>query len=198
MMRYSLLLGLLSTNTLAQSTTPRPPAAGTSSGWGGVGFGNGLEAHAGRFSNHRLVLGSARYKWWKPDSGPGAGDLVSHFNTRSRQTEAAVLAGYGQPLGRTLAYAAAGVAYVAGRQLGEYRYTIRSNAFLANSTHYYAYRRYQAIGLPLEMGLLLPLPNRDTNLGLSFQVNLNPDQSVYCVLLTLWTGQLRTNPTGQP
>lgn len=181
----------LAQTTPAQPAAPLPPAAAAAGGWGGgIGIGNGLEMHAAYLKNHFLLLGRSRYKWWRPDSGPGANGLFQRLNTRSRQVEVAALVGYAQPVGRGLAYAAAGVGYVVGRQLGEYRFTLRGNEFLVNDTHYYAYRSYQALGVPLEIGFISPLEKRGTRLGLSLQANLNPEHSVYCVLLSLWFGKL--------
>ena len=194
---YLLPALVLSSAARAQPAASLPPAASTASNWGGgVGIGNGLEMHAGYLKNHWLLLGRSRYKWWRPDSGPGSSGWFQRFNTSSRQVEVAALAGYGQPVGRSLAYAAAGVGYVIGRQLGEYRYTIRGNEFIVNDTHFYAYRSYQAIGVPLEMGFISPLKKRETSLGLCFQANLNPEHSVYCVLLSLWFGKLGAAPAG--
>ncbi|GAB3310046.1 hypothetical protein GCM10027511_22910 [Hymenobacter humi] len=153
--------------------------------------------HAGYFKEHLLLFGRSRYKWWGPEDGPGTSNLFQNFNTRSRQAEVAALAGYGLPVGLGLAYAAAGVGYVAGRQLGEYRYTIRSNEFLSNDTHYYAYRSYQALGVPLEVGLLGPVRNRSLRVGLALQANLNPEKSVYCLLLTFWGGKAGASSPGQ-
>ncbi|MBF9237983.1 hypothetical protein I2I05_11315 [Hymenobacter sp. BT683] len=192
MKRYCfLLIGLFfSQAARAQPASPAPAATPLSGIWdGGVGIGNGIEIHGGYLSNHFLLLGRTRYKWWRPDSGPGSTGLFRQFNTRSRQTEVAALAGYSMPLSGTLLYAGAGVGYVTGRQLGEYRYTLRGNALIGGDTHYYAYRRYQAIGLPLEAGILFPAPKFKPSFGVTFQANLNPEQSVFCLLFTLWSGQ---------
>lgn len=149
-------------------------------------MGNGLELHATYQTNsHLLLLGRVRYKWWGPNSGPGSG-LLDQLNSRSRQTEVAALANYGVPVGRSRVYAAAGLAYVAGRQLGDYRYTTYASGFLSgDATYYHAYRRYQALALPLEAGYLAPAFARAPRPGLAFQADLNPEHSVYCVLLTL-------------
>ncbi|OGX88226.1 hypothetical protein BEN47_09045 [Hymenobacter lapidarius] len=180
---------------LAQPVSPAPSAPTLTGSWsGGLGVGNGVEIHAGYFANRFVVLGRTRYKWWRPDSGPGSSGLFRRFNTRSRQTEVAALAGYSVPVRSALVYAGAGVGYVAGRQLGDYRYTLRGNAAISNDTYYYAYRRYQAIGLPLEVGFVCPAPNPDLNVGISFQANLNPEQSVFCLLVTLWGGQFSRRP----
>lgn len=177
---------LLPSLALAQAAAGAPAST-----WGGgLGFGNGLELHGDyQTAGHLLLLGRARYKWWGPSSGPGVGQ-VEHSNTSSRQTEIAALAVYGLPVGRSLLYGAAGVAYVAGRQLGEYRYSTLSNGLASSdATYYYAYRSYQALGLPVEIGFRAP-PLRGLRLGLAGQANFNPEHSVYCVLLTLWADRL--------
>ncbi|ALW86414.1 hypothetical protein AUC43_15770 [Hymenobacter sedentarius] len=197
MMRFRYLPALLlSLAARAQSAAPLPAPASPGAWGGGIGIGNGLEIHADYLKGHLLLVGRSRYKWWGPQEGPGSSNLLQNFNTRSRQTEVAALAGYGLPVGRGLAYAAAGVGYVAGRELGAYCYTIRSNNFFSNDTHYYAYRSYQAIGVPLEVGLLTPGTKRGLGIGLAFQTNLNPEKSVYCLLLTFWGGQLGASPSG--
>jgi len=159
---------------------------------GGFGLGNGVEIHVARTQQRLLLLGRGRYKLWGPESGPGSAfSLLQALNTRSQQVELAALAGSSLPLGRTLLYGAAGVGYVAGRQLGEYRYSIQTNSILGEATHYYAYRDYQALGVPLEAGLLLPeSKKRPVRLGLAFQANLNPEHSVYCALLSFWFGHV--------
>lgn len=165
---------------------PGPGKFPTGTWSGGLGVGNGLELHANyQTDGHLLLLGRARYKWWGPSSGPSSG-LLDQLNTRSRQVEVAALAGYGVPVGRGRLYATAGLAYVLGRQLNGYRYATYASGFLSSdATYYYAYRRYQALGLPLEASFLAPPLARGPRLGLAFQANLTPEQSVYCVLLTL-------------
>jgi len=147
-------------------------------------------------AGHWLVLGGARGKWWGPSSGPGARwiSLFESLNTSSRQYEGAVLGGYALPLGRWLTYGAAGLGYVAGRQLGEYRYSLRGNGlFISDATHYYAYRDYQALGVPLEASVLAPaIARANLRLGLTLQANLNPEHSVYCLLLSIWPGKFGT------
>ncbi|MDQ2772971.1 MAG: hypothetical protein M3Y54_21000 [Bacteroidota bacterium] len=113
---------------------------------------------------------------------------MSSLNTRSRQAEGALLAGYDLTKGHNRAYAAAGLGYVAGRKLGEYRYTIHGNSII-EQTHYYAYTQYQALGLPLEIGAMHSFPRARLALGLSLQANLNPDQSQYCLLFSMWFGK---------
>lgn len=167
-----------------------PPPASPEARWGlGAGVGNGLAVQGGYYGPRLLVLGRLRTKWWGPDTEPKANLTGDEVNTRSRQTEAAVLLGYPLPVGRALLYGGTGLAYVVGRQLGDYRYSIRRNGGLTtDATHYYAYRDYQALGLPLELGLLsAPIRKSRTRLGLTVQANLNPEQPVYCVLLTVWT-----------
>lgn len=186
-MRKLLLLGLLPLVGRAQA-----PTRGT---WGaGLALGNGVAVHGGYLAaGHWLVLGRARGKWWGPAAGPGSKwiSLFESLNTHSRQYEGALLGGYAQPLGSWLTYGAAGLGYVAGRQLGEYRYSLRGNGLLfGDATHYYAYRDYQALGVPLEVSVLAPpFARADLRLGLSFQANLNPEQSVYCLLLSIWPGK---------
>ncbi|TPG61760.1 hypothetical protein [Hymenobacter nivis] len=181
-MMKTLLIWCLPALAWAQAPAANPPGPWS----GGLGVGNGLEAHATRQTGgHLLLLGRARYAWWGPKSGPGS-KLFDQLNTRSRQTELAVLAGRSLPVGRCRAYAAAGLAYLLGRQLGDYRYTTRSSGLLwGDATYYYAYRRYQALGLPLEIGFQGPLGRNQQRLGLALQANFNPERSAYCVLLTL-------------
>lgn len=184
-------LSMLLTSTLPLASQAQVPIAGPT--WaGGFGLGNGVEIHVARTQQRLLLLGRARYKVWGPESGPGSAfGLLQTLNTRSQQAELAALAGSSLPLGRTMAYGAAGVGYVAGRQLGEYRYSVQTNSILGEATHYYAYRDYQALGVPLEAGLLLPeSKKRPVRLGLAFQANLNPEHSVYCALLTFWFGHV--------
>lgn len=182
-----LLLGLLPGAALGQTPSPVAPAAST---WtGGFGVGNGLELHAGRWGTRLMAYGRLRGKWWRPASGPSTNWLGHDLNTRSRQVEAAALLGYPVAVGKALVYAAAGVAYVNGRELGEYRYTLRANGLVTSATHYYSYQDYQALGLPLEVGILTPrLGINAQRAGLSFQADLNPQYSVFCVLATLWLG----------
>ncbi|OGX85692.1 hypothetical protein [Hymenobacter coccineus] len=172
---------------LARPCLGPAPAENPPGPWsGGLGVGNGLELHAAyQTDGHLLLLGRNRYKWWGPSAGPGS-KFFDNVNVLSRQIEVAALAGYGAPVGRSRAYAAAGLAYVLDRQLGDYRYTTRSSGLLwGDATYHYAYRRYQALGLPLEIGLQGPLGRNQQRLGLAFQANLNPEHSVYCALLTL-------------
>lgn len=153
---------------------------------GGVGVGNGLEAHVGRQQHGWLALARVRYRWWGPGSGPGSA-FLDNMNTRNRQVEVAAMAGYGLPLGRTLLYGGTGLSYLYGRHLGEYRYAAAYSGPLGSRTYYYAYRDYQALGLPLEVSWLTP-PRRQARLGLAFQANFNPERTLYCGMLTLWLG----------
>lgn len=160
-------------------------------GWaGGLGLGNGVEAHGGYFSPQLMAFGRVRGKWWGPSSGPKPSIWGEDINTRSRQTEVAGLVGYPVAAGRTLFYAATGLAYVNGRQLGDYRFSLRSSGVVSEVTHYYAYSDYQALGLPVEVGALSPPlgGGNSLRLGVSGQANFNPKQTVYCLLLTLWVG----------
>ena len=162
-----------------------PPAATWSSG---AGVGNGVELHVGYLKPHLMTWVRGRGKWWGPEKGPGADFFGSEINTKSRQFEVAALAGYPLAVGRSTFYAATGAAFVAGRKLGEYRFTTRTSGGLAaDPTHYYAYRDYTALGLPLEIGYLSPPFNAGyLRLGASAQANLNPQQSVYCLFFTVW------------
>ncbi|WP_191906524.1 hypothetical protein [Hymenobacter baengnokdamensis] len=110
------------------------------------------------------------------------------MNTRNRQLELAALVGYGLPLGRSLVYGAAGVGYLNGRQLGEYRYTAHYSGLLGSETYFYSYRSYQALGLPAEVGILSPKNRAGGRWGLTFQANFNPEQTVYCALVSYWLG----------
>lgn len=168
---------------------------------GGLGLGNGIEVHAGRQQGRWLLLGRVRYKVWGVSSGPGSA-WQDGINPHSHQVEVAALGGYALPLGKETLYGAAGLSYLNGRQLGEFRYSINQNSLLGSVTYYYAYRDYQALGLPLEVGLLTSRLNIRTRVGLALQANLNPEQPVYCVLLTFWLGdagykhqQTVSNPT---
>ncbi|MGI4833661.1 MAG: hypothetical protein ACRYFK_09395 [Janthinobacterium lividum] len=170
--------------SLAQSPAPA---------WGGgVALGNGLEAHVGAQRQGWLLLGRARYRWWGPRSGPGASWLDDR-NTSSRQVELAALGGYGLPLKQGLLYGGLGLGYLNGRQLGDYRYAIAQNSLLGTSTYYFAYRNYQALGLPVELGVLTG-PRYGGRLGLAFQANFNPEKTLYCGLLTLWLGRFGQAP----
>ena len=167
----------------AQAPLAGLPASSSSGPWADVGLGNGLGAHVGYFHHDWLLLSRARYKWWSPDSKPSDSGKL---NTKSRQAEVAALLGYSLPLGGSRAYAAAGLGYVAGRELGDYRYTLRTSGLLSKATHYYSYRDYRALGLPLEVGVLLPSVYKHLGPGLSVQANLNPEHSDFCVLITFW------------
>lgn len=186
---YKILLASLLPGLSLAQTTPVSSAAPHSFRVG-VGVGNGVELHGGYSQRRLLAYGRLRGKWWGPTNGPKANWLGDDINTRSWQAEAAALLGYPLPVGRALVYGAAGLAYVRGRQLGEYRYSIRRNGGLVtNAEHFYAYRDYQALGVPLEVGVLLPpLGPGQLRLGLAGQANLNPQHSVYCLLLTIWSG----------
>ncbi|NML68083.1 hypothetical protein HHL22_23030 [Hymenobacter sp. RP-2-7] len=172
-----LLLCLLPLGSLAQNA----PAWG-----GGVGVGNGVEVHAGRQQRGWLALARVRYRWWRPGSGPGS-SFLDDVNTKSRQLEVAAMAGYGVPLGRTLLYGGTGLSYLYGRHLGDCRYTAAYSGLVGSRTYYYAYRDYQALGLPLEIGWLSP-PRQQARLGLAFQANFNPERTLFGGMLTLWLG----------
>lgn len=182
-----LLLGLLPLTAAAQSGTAPLPAAAR---WGlGIGVGNGLELHGGYYGRHLLAFGRLRGKWWGPESGPKSSVFGDDINTHSKQLEVAALVGYPLAVGRSTFYGAAGLAYLDGRELGQYRYTLRSSGLLStDGTHYYSYHDYRALGLPLEIGYLSPaFGNGELRLGVAGQADFNPERTVYCVLLTLWT-----------
>lgn len=169
----------------AQSA-PALPREALSTFYGGLGIGNGLAAEAGQLWPRAVLLGRVRYKYWVPNSIRQHTKLFDGFNTRSRQTECAVLGGYPLPLGRGVLIAATGVAYVSGRQLGDYRYTRKG--FFSDS-HVFSYRRYQALGLPVQlswMGLTRRLGQaHPLQIGVSAQADFNPAQTEFCLLLTL-------------
>jgi hypothetical protein len=167
--------------------------ASAQAAWGGgIGVGNGLEAHVGRQQQRWLLLGRVRYRWWGPSSGPGS-SFFDNLDTRSRQTEVAALGGYGLPLGPTLVYGAAGLSYLNGRQLGEYRYALTQSGLFGSNTYYYSFRSYQAVGLPIEIGMLART-YRDVRFGLVFQANFNPEKTLYCGMLTCWLGKFGRSP----
>ncbi|MCC3159324.1 hypothetical protein LJ737_18930 [Hymenobacter sp. 15J16-1T3B] len=151
-----------------------------------AGVGNGLGAGAAYERGPWLLLARTRYKWWIPreiDLNP----VFSRLNSRSRQAEAALLLGRALTAGAHRFHAAAGVAFLAGRNLGDYRYTLRrSGLFSSPSTDYFAYQRYTALGLPLELGWQVQLDELGvTRLGLTAQGNLNPQHRDLTLLATL-------------
>lgn len=162
---------------------------------GGVAVGLGLEAHAGAQRAGWLALGRMRYRWWGPSSGPGASWLDDR-NTSSRQLEVAVLGGYGLPLGRGLLYGGLGLGYLHGRQLGEFRYAVAQNTLFGNKSYYFAYRDYQALGLPVELGILTR-PWQGVRAGVAFQADFNPEKPLYCALLTCWLGRFGQAANGR-
>ncbi|MBH8557328.1 hypothetical protein [Hymenobacter negativus] len=185
---YYLLPALLSSPVQAQPTASTAPAPFLANAWYiGLGVGNGAEIYGGYHAPHWLAYGRLRGKWWGPDKEPKAHLFGDDVNTSSRQTEVAALLGVPVAAGRSYFYAAAGVAYVSGRQLGEYRYSVRKSGLLSSdATHYYAYRDYQAIGLPLELGWQsAAYADGNARFGLVGQVNLNPQHSVFCLLATV-------------
>lgn len=187
------LLVLLPTAALAQQAAPASGPA-----WdGGVGVGNGVEAHVGYQRGPWRLQGRAVGKWWGAASGPGTG-LFTNTNVRSRQLEAAVLAVYCQPLGRSQLYGGLGLGYLNGRELGDFRYATTESGFFGSTTYYYAYRSYQALGLPVEVGLQLPRFSNQSRFGLAFEGNFNPEKNMYCGMLTYWFGgfgrPVRTRP----
>ena len=177
MWKLLLLLGM----PLAGLAQTLAPAWG-----GGLGVGNGVEAHAGYQRPGWSPLARVRYHWRGPAAGPGSGWL-DDTNTDSRQLEVAALGVYTISLGKKLLYGGLGVSYLNGRQLGDYRYTVRQSGLLGSATYYYSYRDYQALGLPVEVSLLSG-SRSNVRLGLSFQANFNPEKTQYCGMLTFWLG----------
>lgn len=187
-----LITGLLPGAAFAQQPGNGPVPGRSFSG--GVGVGNGIALHGGYLGPRLLAYGRVRGKWWGPAAGPGANWFGESINARSRQLEAAALLGYPVVVRKSVIYGAAGLAYVNGRQLGAYRYSIRRSGVVGEVKHFYAYRDYQALSLPLEIGVLSPaLGPGHLRVGLAGQANLNSQQSVYCVLLTLWVNTKEVN-----
>lgn len=186
-----LLCCLMPVVGLAQTSTTKP---GLTASWGyGLGIGNGLALHLGHFSPHLVVLGRVRGKWWQAPNETGGG-LFGNPNTRAQQMEVSTLLGYPITMGGARLYAAAGLGYVAGRHAGEYRYTIRTSGLLSEPKNFYAHRSYQALGVPLEIGLMSqPLGADGVRVGFAAQANLNPQQSVFCLLATVWFGKSNAN-----
>ena len=186
-----LLCCLMPGIVLAQSSTTNP---GPATSWGyGLGVGNGLALHLGYFRPHLVALGRARGKWWQA-SNETDGGLFGDPDLRAQQTEVAALLGFPIAVGDARLYVAAGLGYVAGRHTGEYRYTIRKSGLLSEPKNFYAHRTYQALGVPLEGGLISkPLGVEGVRVGIAAQANLNPQQSVFCLLATVWFGNPTTN-----
>lgn len=178
---------------LAQTSATRPELT---TSWGyGLGVGNGLALHLGYFKPHLMALGRVRGKWWQASSEAGDG-LFGNSDARAQQTELGALLGYPIAVGSARLYAAAGLGYVAGRHAGEYRYSIRTSELLSEPKNFYAHRSYQALGVPLEIGLMSqPLGADGVRVGFAAQANLNPQQSVFCLLATAWFGKSNTNTT---
>ncbi|MCI1187273.1 hypothetical protein MON38_07560 [Hymenobacter sp. DH14] len=190
---------LLSLTVQAQSAPGAPPAA--SSSWQmGLGVGNGLEMHGGYRAQRWVSYARVRGKIWGPDAEPRAHLFGDDINAYSQQFEvAAGLVGYPLKAGKSIVIVAAGLAYVNGRQLGEYRYSLRkSGLFTSDATHYYAYRDYAALGLPLELAWQAPeFAHSSVRLGLTGQANLNPQHSVYCLLSTVQFDLARWSAAGR-
>lgn len=163
-------------------------------GWQvGAGVGNGVCVFGGVSWPRAVALLRGRYLWRGPNQEPFRHKLIQHLDTRSRQVEGAALLGYPMQLGRGTLQVASGLALVGGRLLTDYRFSKVSSGFISSSTHYFAYRRYVAVGLPLELSWQnKPLQREDGTLGISVQANLNPQHSTLCVLLTFTAG--RTSP----
>lgn len=182
----ALPLALAAQSAPISSAVPPTPAK-----WAvGFGAGNGLEMHGGYYGRHLLAYGRLRGKWWGPKAGPTSSLFGDNLSTYNSQLEVAALLGYPLVVGRSTLYGAAGLAYLDGRTLGEYRYTLRESGLLStDGTHYYSYRDYRALGLPLEIGYLSPaFDGQPFRLGIAGQANYNPQQTVYCVLVTIWLG----------
>ncbi|UYZ64593.1 hypothetical protein [Hymenobacter weizhouensis] len=146
-----------------------------------------MGVEAGRLWPRLALLGRVRYKWWVPASIRQHTALLDQFNTRSRQTEYALLAGYPVLVrGGGVVMAAAGVAYVAGRQLGEHRYT--EKGFFTDS-HVFSYTQYRAVGVPVQLSWIGATPNigsrSSVRAGVSLQANFNPVQPDFTVLVNL-------------
>ncbi|GAB3637422.1 hypothetical protein GCM10027422_30120 [Hymenobacter arcticus] len=179
---YSLLLlPLVASAQVASGPLPAPRWSA------GAGVGNAVGVYLAYERGPLLLLGRARYWWRGAASGPGS-RWFDKVNTRSRQTEVGLLAGRSLPLGRGQLYGAAGLAWVGGRKLGEYRYSVQYSGVLGSEEYVFAYRQYQALGLPLEVGVQTPLRPDGARWGLALQANLNPQQSLFCALLTLTLG----------
>ena len=70
---------------------------------------------------------------------------------------------------------------------------LRTSGLLSDPKNFYAHREYQALGLPLELGVVSPLLGATgMRLGLTGQANLNPQESIYCLLATVWFGKAKT------
>lgn len=184
-MKYLLLFGLLPGTALAQVAGSNLP---TTASWEyGLGLGNGAAVHVAHFRPRLMALVRVRGKWWRSADAPGGG-LFNEPETRSRQFEAAALLGYPVVVGGSRLYAATGLGYVSGRQAGAYRYTIRTSGLLSSDPkNFYAHYQYQALGIPVEVGWQSPFlgPNK-VRLGVAGQANFNPQQSVFCLLATVW------------
>lgn len=186
MIKNLLLCCLLPSTALAQNARSEIPL--TVSWEYGLGLGNGAAIHIAHFRPHLMALGRVRGKWWRGANAPDGG-LFGDPETRSQQVEVAALIGYPVVVGGSRFYAATGLGYVNGSQAGEYRYTTRTSGLLSDPKNFYAHYQYQALGLPLEVGWQSPGLGADkVRLGVAGQANLNPQQSVFCCLATVWFG----------
>ena len=152
----------------------------------GAGLGNGLGAEAGWFGRRVALLGRVRYAWWLPQDIRRSSKLFDGYNTRSRQTEYAALAGYPLPVAGGVVTAAAGLAYVHGRQLDEFRYARKG---LFGNSYVFSYTRYQALGVPVQLSWVAATPNigsrTSVRAGVSLQANFNPVQPDFTLLVNL-------------
>ncbi|QKG51648.1 hypothetical protein [Hymenobacter sp. BRD67] len=92
-------------------------------------------------------------------------------------------------MGHALLYGATGLSYLNGRQLGDYRYAVTQSGILSTKTYYYSYRNYQALGLPVEIGVLMRPHRSGVRFGLAFQADFNPEKTLYCGMFTCWLGK---------
>ena len=186
-----LLCCFLPGTALAQATRNTPPLAVS---WEyGLGLGNGAAIHIAHFRPHLMALGRVRGKWWQAADATDQG-LFGPPETRSQQVEVAALVGYPVAIGGSRCYAAVGLGYVNGRQAGEYRYTVRTSGLLSDPKNFYSHYQYQALGVSVEAGWQSPgLGPEKVRVGLASQANLNPQQSVFCLLATVWFGGGNSN-----
>lgn len=145
-----------------------------------------------------MALGRVRGKWWHAADAPNRG-VFGDPETRSRQVEAAVLVGYPLAVGGSRFYAATGLGYVDGNHTGEYRYTVRTSGLLSDPKNFYTQLHYQALGVPVEAGWQSPgLGAEKVRVGLSAQLNMNPQQAVFCLLATVWFGHGNAHSPKKP
>jgi hypothetical protein len=150
-----------------------------------LGLGTGVAAALSYEHHSWLLLTRTRHKWWIPSRFELDG-VFNRVNSRSRQTEAGLLLGRTLRAGAHRFHAAAGLAYLSGRDLLAYRYTLRRSGLTGRTTDYFAYRRYRALGLPLELGWEAAVGRERFNrLGITAQADLNPERPDFTLLATL-------------